>query len=617
MSVVSLTVSLTEQGEQYVVTAPGYSISVNTDPAILSVAPYARLANSAGQRWSKLSLLASVATTAGHDETIDVTSVTAQTTTDAAVLLSITFRSSLWLSRVLELHCTSTGIAVRVVVEGDGLIDDVLLLGGEATLEGGACGVFRSSIKFSSVLVPVPTEPVQFIRPSHSAASLGVVGDADAGRLNGIFSPPPLVFGLGKSAPSISLTSATVPPDGEWLALSVRASVAEMTFTTVRYEPLDGGFLLRLGYEGHTRAVGRWTSPQLVIIPVASGWDVIDAHRDDLVAHGHAPAPRRAEERWWGEPLFCGWGAQCARGAIAGRPEELDSSSAIDQPGHLFATEELYGEFLTVLDGAGLEPGTIVIDDRWQQHYGTASPDHERWPDLKRWIADQHSRGRKVLLWWKAWDPEGLPADECVTDAAGRPIAVDPANPAYLERLRDIVTGLLEPDGMDADGLKVDFTQRAPSGRSLKAHDGVWGIAALHAMLATIYSAAHAAKPDALIVTHAVHPSFADVGDMVRLNDVLERDVLNAPVGVVDQLRARHEIAVRSQPDAPIDTDQWPMPNKTQWLEYVDAQEQFGAPALYYVESIDRTGERIDAADLARVADSWRRYRERTGRATR
>ena len=53
-------------------------------------------------------------------------------------------------------------------------------------------------------------------------------------------------------------------------------------------------------------------------------------------------------------------------------------------------------------------PGTVVIDDKWQSAYGTNEPDTGKWPDLKAWIAGRHARGQRVLLWWKAWDPEGL-----------------------------------------------------------------------------------------------------------------------------------------------------------------------------------------------------------------
>jgi hypothetical protein len=96
---------------------------------------------------------------------------------------------------------------------------------------------------------------------------------------------------------------------------------------------------------------------------------------------------------------------------------------------------------------------------------------------------------------------------------------------------------------------------------------------------------------------------------MVRLNDVSKKDIHGEPVPVVEQLMSRHEIARRTLPNHVIDTDQWPMPDREQWLAYSVAQIGLGVPALYYLESIDRSGERIDSADLAIVARSWRDYR--------
>ena len=185
-----------------------------------------------------------------------------------------------------------------------------------------------------------------------------------------------------------------------------------------------------------------------------------------------------------------------------------------------------------------------------------------------------------------------------------------PANPAYLDRLRAIVHRLLGPEGLDADGFKVDFTQRAPSGRTLQASNGTWGMAALHRLIGTMHDAAKSAKADALVVCHTMHPSFGDVCDMVRLNDVLKRDPSGARVPVVDQMRFRAEIARRSLPDHPIDTDQWPMPSRAQWLAYAEEQPALGVPALYYLESIDRSGEPVEAEDLDRIRRLWSTGRE-------
>src|SRR5690606_8072664 len=323
---------------------------------------------------------------------------------------------------------------------------------------------------------------------------------------------------------------------------------------------------------------------------------------------------------WWHEPLFCGWGAQCARAAHRLHHDDPDAATgalmsveddvATVRAAPDFARQEVYDAFLARLDAHAVDPGTIVIDDRWQAAYGTGEVDTEKWPDLRGWIVAQHAAGRKVLLWWKAWDAEGIPAEECVRNAVGDPVTVDAGHPGYRARLAGIVRHLLGPDGLDADGFKIDFTQRGPSGASLTGTDGVWGIAAVHLLLETIATAARETKPDALLVAHAVHPSFGDVCDMVRLNDVTERDVHRERVPVTDQLEMRHGIASRVLPDHLIDTDQWPMPDRASWLAYVAAQPRYGVPALYYVEAIDNSGERIEGADLDTVAASWQAYRE-------
>jgi hypothetical protein len=405
-------------------------------------------------------------------------------------------------------------------------------------------------------------------------------------------------------------------PRGNWLGVSLVDPVDRLTFSTLRYEPVDGGFLFRLNFDGHTRAAERWASPIIVLRPATDGWQVIDDYRSDLEQRHLVPAQIASSASWWLEPIFCGWGAQCARYAAdyLSRGPQAGATGGTDLAplgAPDYSRESLYDDWLATLASAGVEPGTIVIDDRWQAEYGAGTPNFDSWPHLKQWIADRHGEGRRVLLWWKAWDPEGIPTSECIVDAAGRPVSVDPANPRYLSRLAGIVESLLGPDGLDADGFKVDFTQRAPTGRTLVGYPGTWGIAALHVLLETLYTCAKRVRSDAMIITHAMHPSFADVSDVIRLNDVLEHDPNRKPVAVVDQLRFRHGVASRVLPGHPIDTDQWPMPSRTEWLSYVRAQAALGIPALYYVDSIDATNEQISQRDLAVVARSWATYRAR------
>lgn len=607
------TVQLTMSGESVTVAAPAYSLTIEDAGPGFARSPYALIASPGGQYWTEINLLSSVHTAGMPDETFELGTPVAAQDGDA-VTMSILSRSTAWNRHELRLRCTAEAIELSVHVDGRGELTDVVLLGGEASLPNGASGSYRSSIGFASVLVPEAGEPVQLVRPARAAASLGVNGDADPGRLNAIFSPPPLAIGFTRAL----ATSATDVPEGDWLGLSVRDRVDRLTFTAWHYEPLDGGFRTRFSYEGHTAVDGAWASPTLVLRPAADGWSIVSDHRADLVAHGFAGDSARPAPAWWSEPIFCGWGAQCARAVHGIRhvpvtaptaPESPSEENTIARAAPSFARQEVYDEFLGTLSAHGIEPGTIVIDDRWQAEYGSATTDLTHWPDLKGWIAQRHAAGQKVLLWWKAWDPEGIPAEECIVDAGGRPIAVDPGNPAYLARLASIVDSLLSPDGLDADGFKVDFTQRTPSGRTLSGSGETWGIAALHRLLSTLHSAAKAAKPDSLVICHAVHPSFGDTFDMVRLNDVSKYDIARKRVPVAEQVAFRHAIATRALPHHLIDTDQWPMPNRAEWLSYARVQSNLGVPALYYVEAIDRSGEPILPEDLDEIASLWAEYR--------
>lgn len=607
-------VVVSESGNAIRVASAQYSLEIlDTGPTFFR-SPYATLAGADGTSWMDINLLSSVHSTTVPDEIWDVSAPVVEVRNDS-VLISVITRGTAWATHELRLECTAETVELSVRVTGSGRIDDVILFGADASLINGASGTFRSSIAFTSVLAPIAGEPVHLVRPARSAVALGVTGDADPGRLNAIFSPPPLVLGLGREL----AVCATDVPGGNWLGMSLRDAVENLTFSTLRYEPLDGGFLLRLGYDGHTVVNGEWTSPTVVLRPSDTGWGVLDDHRDDLVRHGFANVEKNDAASWWLEPIFCGWGAQCARMLHAlhdapatsdTEPETPVEENTVVRSAPAYARQDVYDEFLATLAESDLDPGTIVIDDRWQAEYGTATPDLEHWPDLKAWIAARHAEGRKVLLWWKAWDPQGLPVEECVVDAAGRPIAVDPGNPAYQARLEAIVHSLLSAEGLDADGFKVDFTQRTPSGRTLSGTDNVWGIAALHRLLDTLHSAAKAAKADSLVICHAVHPSFATVCDMVRLNDVSKYDIDRNRVPVADQVSFRQQIATRVLPNHVIDTDQWPMPSRSEWLAYAQIQGSLGVPALYYVEAIDRSGERILPEDLAVIARTWRRYRE-------
>jgi hypothetical protein len=512
-----------------------------------------------------LSLLAALDTTAGQDETLEILPPVERGDT-----IVVERRSTLWEQAWLELRRVRGGLEIHTCVQGGGDLTNVRLLGGVSAIASGApLGRMVSGTELPTLFSPNPEDGAAPFRAASAGAVNGVVGEGEPGRARWLFTPAPLYWALGDG-------------DGRrWYDLAVVSPVEELRFADIAWESAAKGFSLRVDYDARTRVDGEFRAPVLLLTAdVPDVWTGLRRHRDDLAVRGAAPAPAERETpTWWRRPIFCGWGAQS-------HLESTRGGLARD-----YATQANYDAFLARLAEHEVVPGTVVLDDKWQATYGRNEPDTAKWPDLRGWIAERHAQGQKVLLWWKAWDPEGLPPELCVRNADGAPVALDPNEPAAREELGRIVRAMLAD--LDADGFKVDFTARTPTGRGLLAAEGAWGVAALHELLRVFYAAAKEAKPDALVITHTPHPSFADVTDMIRLNDVI------GGVDLVEQMQFRADVVRAALPELPIDTDDWRVPNKRQWREFLAVKPTIGVPSLYYASHLDATGEELDEDDYA------------------
>jgi hypothetical protein len=556
-----------------VVAKPTYVLEVSDDGLRATIRP------PGGESWLTLRPLSAFDRTDGVDETL---AVSPPRLVDGRIVIER--RSTVWDRAEVSIECTDSQIELRTSVSGQGNLTEVNLLAARALLPEKPTGLLPSGYAIpglAKLFCPNPAHATG-IRPVHEPAVIGATGDGEPGRHHWFFTPSPLYFAWAAE------------DEREWLDLGVVAPVDELTFVEVAYAPRDGGFHLRFEYEGHTSVDGEFEAPALLFTPrVPDPYTGLRRHRDDLVARNAAPpVEERRRPGWWTDPIFCGWGEQF----------HLFETSGVSPMAH--ASEANYDRFLETLEREGVTPRTVVLDDKWQRAYGTNEPDPEKWPDLKRWIADRHEHGQHVLLWWKAWDPEGLPPELCVRNPDGVPIAVDPTNPTTREELARQLTAMLGPDGLDADGLKVDFTARTPSGHLLSTHgEEGWGIALLHALLDVVYRAAKAAKADALIITQAPHPAFADVADMIRLNDMI-----GGHASVVPQMTFRAEVTRAAVPDLLIDTDDWRIPSREAWREYLAVKHELGVPSLYYATHVDMTGEPLEAADYKALREAWERW---------
>lgn len=558
--------------------AKAYSLSLGADPLFI------RLTDRGGHHWADLFLGASVDTRHQADATGYI-SAPVVSEIRGGWRLTFALESSAWSSKRLLIDCFDEWFQVGVEVEGSGDITDCRLLAGDCTGDGRrGPGIYRSAAHFLSVFNPEPSSLERRSLQRGVSTSVDVVGSDVAGMRHWFFTPAPFCFGASLEAPP-----GDELPDGPWLTMGLAVQPGQHDFTRFGLEAVDDGFGFGLDYEGHHQVDGRWRSPQVAFIfGTEDPYEGIARYVQLLESRALVPpALDRIRPSWWSKPIFCGWGAQCHLARMAG------------QPAQRFATQTNYDDFLSHLAARGLRPGTIVIDDKWQAAYGTGEVDTDKWPDLSSWIATRHAAGQRVLLWWKAWDSEGLDADLCMLDAFGRPLVADPSNPAYEDRLRETVRRLLSEDSLDADGFKIDFTARTPSGPTLRQHGRGWGAELLHQLLTVIYSEAKRTKPDALIITHTPNPYFRTVADMIRLNDV------NTAHPVVPQMMHRARVVQAACPDLLIDPDNWQMPDRASWRDYLSVQPSIGIPSLYYASHVDLTSESFEEGDYAAIADAW------------
>lgn len=552
--------------------AAAYTLSFAADR------PFAYLDTADGARLAELFVLSSVTSVGGGDDTLTIGTWQVHET-PAEVIFSLAARSSAWQQKIIRFRCQPERLTYEVEVEGQGWLSEVDYFGGyySGHLRWGS-GFFWSGQRFEQAFNPEPnTDEINHFAPSEGA-TIDLMGVPLPARGDWFFTPPPFCF-------------AFQGPSG-WLSLGVQAAPGQNDYTAFRYHAQRGSFYLSLAHEGHTAVAGRYQLPSIAFNFGADEYAALAAYVQALRAAGSLPRPRvAAQPDWWYEPIFCGWGVQCYHTSVEG-------GRAPD-----YATQALYDAFLEALEQQQLAPGIVVLDDKWQATYGDNVVDTAKWPDLRGFIDRQHAAGRQVLLWLKAWDPEGVPVEECITNAAGLPLAVDPNNIAYEKRLRESIRRMLGREGYDADGFKLDFTARIPSGPGLRTAGNAWGLELMKRYLGQIYTEAKLVKPAALVMTHTPNPYLADVLDMIRLNDI------NTHKDVVRAMRHRARIAQIACPTAVIDTDNWPITNKADWRAYTALQPELGVPSLYYASHIDSTREPLDADDYALLRATWSRYR--------
>ncbi|HOE60838.1 MAG TPA: hypothetical protein P5125_07700 [Kiritimatiellia bacterium] len=346
--------------------------------------------------------------------------------------------------------------------------------------------------------------------------------------------------------------------------------------------------LFSTDFLGYTEVQGEYELPALIMTAGEDAFDALSAYSEWLYREGGCRRIERTQvPRWWLGPFFCGWGEQ-----------------GYHSPTNVYAgaNQKAYAAMSERLDAFGLKPSAIIVDDKWQRRYGELLPDPVKWPDMRAFVEAEHAKGRRVLLWLKAWDNEGLSSEECVKCLC-TPYGADPTSPTYRRRIQETMRRLLsaEPGCFNCDGFKIDFANCMPLGRNLATHErNVYGIELLKRLMTLFYESAKAVKPDCLINNSCCHPYFAEVTDQCRLHDY------NGQLRSLWEVREfRARLFKTAFPGISVDTDDPHSTSHAEMMNYLRRAPDLGVPDLYQLH------RRIRDEDLREIAGIWEAYSAR------
>ncbi|MDF2923462.1 MAG: hypothetical protein K0R57_2376 [Paenibacillaceae bacterium] len=565
--------NILEQEDGYRIETGSYRITARSDRFEAGVGDHI---------FFELSVRSEVATAEGSDVDEELLQLDHEQTGEGVVLVWRT-RSSLWEQKAYMLDCREDRFLYKVQVTGSGKLHKLAYFSG-----AGRTVCKGSRYDASHYALPVA---------AGGGADVRVHTTAQNGELTlGYMAPPQFCFPFRmEGAP-------------QWLGLGLAARPGAYNFDSFAYRfhaPYYGLFRMYLetDLKGYTTVNGQFETPAILGGSGGDEWEVLRHYSRWHYTEGGCANPREEgsgpvganedahphmEPSWWSGPFFCGWGEQ----------NSIERANPF-----VHANERAYTAMSDRLDELGLKPTVIIIDDKWQRYYGESLPDPGKWPSLRAYTDREHAKGRRVVLWFKTWNTEGLDADECVT-LWTQPLGADPTNPKYRERMKRTIRLLLsdEEGCCNCDGFKIDFANCMPLGPDLRTSEpGVYGVELLKRMMALLYEAAKEVKSDALINCSACHPYFAEVADQIRLHDYY-----GGMRHSVDVMTHRAALFQAAMPGISMDTDGASHTHYRDTMAYMRAAPKLGVPDLYNLSSTSEAP--LTRADWEEIRLIWEAY---------
>lgn len=283
-----------------------------------------------------------------------------------------------------------------------------------------------------------------------------------------------------------------------------------------------GRFAYELRYRGdlwgHRRGPGSVRFDTPLVMAVAADWmQCMATYVAALRTQGYAPAPRAHLPQAAFYPQYDTWGDQATRRCLL---------SGLD--------ERCLRGMLADLLASGLRPRLFVIDDQWEERYGSFRHDARRLPHFQEFLDEVRSHGMEIGLWTafaRCQDPRalGLSDDALLQGPDGRPFTLrigkrswclfDPTSPEAVAYLREAAHALVSTYRPRL--LKLDFGYELPTPDLAAPHDPTWaGERLFRRLLEVFVGAVRQADPDVAILYYALSPLVADLVDLCALDDL-------------------------------------------------------------------------------------------------
>lgn len=229
---------------------------------------------------------------------------------------------------------------------------------------------------------------------------------------------------------------------------------------------------------------------------------------------------------------------------VPASPAKLDSMSmsqfntwgaqVVDHSDGNQLTQEALDTILNGLQGSGMDPGCIIIDDKWEQKYGLLQHDEVRLPRFEQTIETLRTMGKKVGLWaafLRCEDPAalGLEPSHMLCGRDGQPVVQrggyadyyypDVSQPVVAEALRTVARAFAERYRPDI--VKFDFGYELPSLRQAAPKNrNFQGERFLELGLRAVVSAMREILPDVVIMGYSLSPLLVESLDLHAIDDI-------------------------------------------------------------------------------------------------